>query len=273
VTEPRLEGRVAIVTGSTKGIGLEIARTFLAHGARVVVNSRTPKDVESAVEALGKEAPTGRVGGVPGNVGSYADCEKIVRRSIDLFQGVDILVNNAGISMVAPSLELTPQDWERTLGIDLSGPFYMSQLAARSMVERGGGSIVNVASILGLGGLPKRAAYCASKHGLVGLTKVLASEWAQYSIRVNTLSPGYIQTDMDAHDAVVGDYVASDIVGRTPMARYGTSGEVAKVALFLASTDSAYVTGENITVDGGWSAFAGWDRLLGQIKQPDASRR
>jgi 3-oxoacyl-[acyl-carrier protein] reductase len=273
VTEPRLEGRVAIVTGSTKGIGLEIARIFLAHGARVVINSRKPAEVEATVERLGSDAKSGQVAGAPGDVGSYADCERIVGRSVDLFQGVDILVNNAGVSMVAPSLELSPKDWERTLGIDLSGPFYMSQLAARSMVKRGGGSILNVASILGLGGLPKRAAYCASKHGLVGLTKVLASEWARYGIRVNTLSPGYIQTDMDVHDAAVGDYAESDIVGRTPMARYGTSEEVAKVALFLASADSAYVTGENITVDGGWSAYAGWDRLLAQINEPDASSK
>jgi 3-oxoacyl-[acyl-carrier protein] reductase len=182
------------------------------------------------------------------------------------YGGVDILVNNAGTSMVAPSLELRAEDWERTLRIDLSGPFYMSQLAARSMIERGGGSIVNISSILGLGGLPKRAAYCASKHGLLGLTKVLATEWATYGIRVNSVSPGYIQTDMDTHDSSVGDYTESDIMGRTPLARYGTSEEVAKVTLFLASKDSAYVTGESLAVDGGWTAYAGWDKLLHQIR-------
>jgi 3-oxoacyl-[acyl-carrier protein] reductase len=266
VTSSRLDRRVAIVTGSTKGIGYEVARAFLAEGARVIINSRKPAEVDATVARLGKEAEPDRVRGVPGDVASYAECERIVAGSVRHFGGVDVLVNNAGISMVAPSLELSPADWERTLGTDLSGPFYLSQHSARSMIARGGGSVINVSSILGLGGLPKRAAYCASKHGLIGLTQVLAAEWAHYGIRVNSIAPGYIRTDMDSHDSVAGDYEEADIVGRTPLARYGTSEEVASVAVFLASAESAYVTGANITVDGGWTTFAGWERLLTQLK-------
>jgi 3-oxoacyl-[acyl-carrier protein] reductase len=268
VSAPRLDGRVAIVTGSTKGIGLEIARLFLDHGAKVVVNSRSSGDVADVVRQL---APPGReesVTGVPGNVASPSVCDRLVDTAVRQFGGVDILVNNAGISMVSPSLELSSEDWVRTLQINLSGPFYMSQSCARGMITRGGGSIVNISSILGVAGLPKRAAYCASKHGLIGLTKVLAAEWAHLGIRVNAISPGYIQTEMDAHDSVEGDYSESDILGRTPLARYGTTTEVAELALFLAGAESQYVTGANVTVDGGWTAYAGWDRLLTQLRPP-----
>jgi 3-oxoacyl-[acyl-carrier protein] reductase len=267
VKDGPLADRIAVITGSTKGIGLEIARTYLASGARVMLNSRSPKDVEAARDRLAGESGPESVDGLAADVGELSECKRLVEAARARFGGIDILVNNAGTSMVSPSLELSAEDWERTLRTDLSGPFYMARTCAPAMIARGGGSIINISSILGLGGLPKRAAYSASKHGLIGLTKVLATEWACYQIRVNAISPGYIRTDMDTHDAVVGDYTEQDIEGRTPLGRYGTAQEVARVALFLASQDSAYVTGESIAVDGGWTAYAGWDKLLGQIRR------
>ncbi len=263
---PLLANKICIITGSTRGIGLEIARLFLHHGARVVINSRKRSNVEFTVSKLAKEFGDKSNLGSTADVGVYSDCERLVNETIAHFGSVDVLVNNAGISMVSPSIELRKEDWERTIGTDLSGAFYMSQMVARHMIKKGwSGSIINISSILGEGGLPKRAAYCAAKHGLIGLTKVLATEWARSGIRVNAISPGYIKTEMDTKDSVVGDYSESDIEGRTPMGRYGTSKEVAEVALFLASSASAYITGANITVDGGWTSYAGWDRLLAQL--------
>lgn len=260
-----LENQACIITGSTRGIGLAIAKLFLRYGAKVVINSRHHSEVQTTVSKLAEEFDPGNVLSSVADVGMYSDCERLVNETVVHFGGVEVLINNAGISMVSPSIELRKEDWDRTIGTDLSGAFYMSQLVARHMIKKGSGSIINISSILGEGGLPKRAAYCAAKHGLIGLTKALATEWAHSGIRVNAISPGYIMTEMDTKDSVVGDYSESDIKGRTPLGRYGTSEEVAQVALFLASPASAYVTAANITVDGGWSSYAGWDRLLAQL--------
>lgn len=266
MTGPSLEGRVAIVTGSTKGIGFHIAQRFLEEGARVVINSRSVEDVRRTAKSLLREVPKS-VLGVAADVGSAEECRKVVDATLSAFGAVDILVNNAGISMVAPSLDLSPEDWDRTLRIDLSGAFYMSQACARHMIPKEGGSIINISSILGQGGLPKRAAYCAAKHGLIGLTRSLATEWAHWGIRVNAISPGYIRTAMDVRDGATGDYTEFDILGRTPLGRYGLPEEVADLALFLAGPASSYISGADIPVDGGWTAYTGWDRLIGQLRE------
>ncbi len=261
-----IDGKTAIVTGSTKGIGLEIARLMLSAGADVLVNSRNQNDVEITVERLGSEHSQGKVRGVQGDVGIYEDCEELVRQAVEYFGKVDILVNNAGTSMISDSLELGRDDWERTIRTNLSGPFFMSQTCGRVMAKNGGGSIINISSMFGSGGVPKRLAYCASKHGLDGLTKTLATEWAHYNIRVNSLSPGYIKTPMDYGDQSSGGYSDDEINRRTPAGRYGTAIEVAKAVLFLASDFSSYITGANIPVDGGWLAYIGWDKLLSEIR-------
>jgi NAD(P)-dependent dehydrogenase (short-subunit alcohol dehydrogenase family) len=126
------------------------------------------------------------------------------------------------------------------------------------MLPRRAGSIINIGSILGMLGLPKRAAYCASKHGLIGLTKALGTEWGRQGVRVNCINPGYIKTPMDVHDQAVGDYTDADITRRTPAGRFGSAEDVAAAALWLASDESAYVTGTSVDVDGGWVAYAGW---------------
>lgn len=262
-----MKGKSVMITGSTKGIGLEIARIMLYSGANVVVNSRTHKDVENTVKGLQSDTKTnGSVAGLHCDVSVYENCEELAEFVVSNFGKINVLVNNAGTSMISDSLELKKEDWERTIKTNLSGPFYLSQVCGRVMAKNGGGSIVNISSMFGSGGVPKRLAYCSSKFGLNGLTKTLAAEWAHYNIRVNAVSPGYIETPMDQGDQTTGGYSEQDIRRRTPMGRYGTAREVAQVVLFLASDFSSYITGANLVVDGGWLAYVGWDKLLNEIK-------
>jgi 3-oxoacyl-[acyl-carrier protein] reductase len=254
--ELRLDGQVAVVTGSSMGIGKAIAQTFGQAGARVIVNSRDGERAKAAaaeLKALGIEA-------VP-VAADLAHPEEVARlfATVDRQWGqIDILVNNAGTAMVAPSEKLSLADWQRTLNLNLTAPFLCSQEAARRMIPRKRGVILNISSILGETGLAQRAAYCSTKHGLNGLTKVLAVEWARHGIRVLSINPAYIATAMDTETQESGDYTPADIQRRTPLGRYGTVEEVANAALFLASNAGSYMTGSRIDVDGGWLAHGGW---------------
>lgn len=252
--QARFAGKAAVVTGSTLGIGLEIARRFVAEGARVVINSRNPDRVDHAVKELGPEAATGCVA----DVGEESAADRLVSTALESFGRLDILVNNAGISMIQPALELSGAQWRRCLDINLSGGFYCSRAAAAAMKARGGGVIVNVASTAGFSGFPNRVAYAASKWGLIGMTETLASEWARHQIRVNAVAPAFIKTPMDETDSASGDYTVQDIAARTPLGRPGTPEEVAAVVLFLASDEASYLTGAALRVDGGWLAYGGW---------------
>jgi 3-oxoacyl-[acyl-carrier protein] reductase len=252
----RLDGRIAIVTGSSMGIGKAIARLYGRAGARVAINSRDEGRAQATADELSAEG----IEALP-VAADVARAEAIARlfAVVDERLGpVDILVNNAGTSMIAPSEQLSPADWQRTIDLNLTGPFLCAQEAARRMLPRGSGVIINISSILGESGLPMRAAYCASKHGLIGLTKVLAVEWASRGIRVHAINPAYIDTPMDTGDQSSGDYTRADVERRTPLRRYGTAEEVATTALFLASDASSYMTGSRIDVDGGWLAYGGW---------------
>ncbi|MBI4611814.1 MAG: glucose 1-dehydrogenase [Candidatus Rokubacteria bacterium] len=252
----KLKDRVAIVTGSSMGIGEAIARLYAQNGARVVINSRSLERARKVADELvraGFEALP-----IEADVAEGAEVDRMVRQTEERWGRLDILVNNAGTSMIAPSVELAEADWRRTLDVDLTGPFLCARAAARVMIARGGGVILNISSILGETGLQMRAAYCAAKHGLIGLTKVLAVEWARHRIRVVAINPGYIQTPMDVGDQSSGGYTPADIRRRTPQGRYGTADEVARCALFLASEDATYITGSVVNVDGGWLAYGGW---------------
>lgn len=252
----KLAGRVAIVTGSSMGIGEAIAVAVLREGARVVVNSREQKRADAVAARLAR--PGGEVLPLAADVSTRAGVDRLVDAALRRWSRVDVMVNNAGTSMIAPSVELGEADWRRTIDLNLTGAFLGCQAAARAMLPKGSGSIINIGSILGQLGLPKRAAYCASKHGLIGLTKVLGVEWGRQGVRVNCINPGYIKTPMDVHDQAVGDYTDADITRRTPAGRFGSVEEVAGAAVWLASDDSAYVTGTCVDVDGGWVAYGGW---------------
>jgi 3-oxoacyl-[acyl-carrier protein] reductase len=254
--ELRLDGQVAIITGSSMGIGKAIAQVYGEAGARVAINSRD----EGRARAVADELGTQGIEALPvaADVGTTAGVARLFAAVDARWGQVDVLVNNAGTSMIGPSEALPLADWQRTLDLNLTGPFLCAQEAARRMMPRRRGVIINIASILGETALPMRAAYAATKHGLNGLTKVLAVEWARHGIRVHSINPAYIATPMDTGDQVSGDYTTADIHRRTPLGRYGTAEEVANAALFLASEASSYMTGSRVDVDGGWLAYGGW---------------
>ena len=252
----KLDGRVAVVTGSSGGIGEAIARVYAHEGARHVDHSRVQSRADRVARGLAQEGHDAMA--IAGDVREPATAARLVDAAIARWSRLDILVNNAGTSMIGPSESLPEEGWRLTLDTNLSGAFFCAQAAARAMIPHHRGVILNVSSILGEVGLPRRAAYCASKHGLIGLTKVLGAEWARHGIRVVCIDPGYIKTPMDTRDQGTGDYTDADIERRTPSGRYGTVDEVARAALFAASDDASYITGSHITVDGGWVSYGGW---------------
>ena len=259
MSEPsgRLQGRVAVVTGSSGGIGLAIATEFAREGASVVVNSRDAGRAEQAASSLAEQGLS--VFGFAADIRRPADAQALAGAAVERYGRLDIWVNNAGINVIKPALELSPEEWVQVIETNLNGCFYGAQAAGRYMVPRRSGVIIQIGSIIGEVGLPRRAPYTTAKHGLIGLTKVLATEWARDNVRVVCLDPGYVATGLAIKSqARGGTFTAADIERRTPMGRLAEPVEVARVAVFLASDDASYITGSHITVDGGWVAYGGW---------------
>jgi NAD(P)-dependent dehydrogenase (short-subunit alcohol dehydrogenase family) len=199
---------------------------------------------------------------VTGDVSSEDTAHRVSRAALDAFARVDVLVNNAGISHIAPAETTTLSDWERVLAVNLTGPFLLSREVGRHMLERGQGSIVNIASVTGLLGVADRSAYNASKHGLVGLTRTLAAEWGGRGVRCNAVCPGWVKTEMDAVDQAAGTYADTDITGRIPMNRFASPDDVAQAVAFLADPAlSGFVNGHTLSVDGGWYGDGSWESL------------
>jgi len=252
----KLQGRVAIITGSSKGIGEALARAFAREGAQVVVNGRTEERAEEVAQWLRAEGHDVIV--VAGDVRDKSTADRLVEAALKRWGRLDILVNNAGVSVRGPSETLPEEGWRLTVDTNLTGAFFCAQAAARAMLPRRSGVILNISSIIGETGLPQRAAYCASKHGLIGLTKVLGTEWAGKGIRVVSIDPGYVKTPNLEKDLASGLYSSAEIERRTPIGRPANTDEVASVAVFLASDEASYITGSTIMVDGGWVAYGGW---------------
>jgi NAD(P)-dependent dehydrogenase (short-subunit alcohol dehydrogenase family) len=247
---PALNGRTALVTGSSRGIGLAVARALAAAGARVVLNSRDPDAVRAAAEQVGNGAV-----GIAADLGSPAGAAGLVDGALEALGSLDILVNNAGMAMAAESIELSAANWQRTIDVDLSAVFYCAQAAGRHMLARGAGAIVNISSIQAFTPLARRVAYAASKAGVIGVTKALAVEWAP-AVRVNAVAPGYVATQMVEELVLSGRVNAEAIAARTPMRRMAQPEEIAAAVVFLASDAAGYITGETLMVDGGWSSWA-----------------
>ena len=250
----RLQGKTAIVTGSTKGIGLGIARAFAREGAVVVVNARGGKDCQAVAAEIGKEGR--RAIAIPADLSRSDEVRRLAREAEGALGGrVDILVNNVGQPRVAPSVDLPEADYRYTLDLNLTAYFLLSQEVGRGMLGWKSGAIVNVSSINGTIAFPERLAYCVSKAGVNMLTKVMAIEWAGQGVRVNAIAPGYVATEMVKGLAAKGILDRERLSRRTPMGRLGLPEEVAEAAVFLASNAAAFVTGSVLTVDGGWTAY------------------
>ena len=250
--------RVAMVTGAARGIGREVALTLAQKGYWVAANDLVPpEETLKALRNFGAAALS-----LPGDVSDEAVVLGMVEAVMDEFGQVDVLVNNAGVSFITPAEETALADWRRVLEVNLTGPFLMSREFGNAMLERGSGSIVNISSVAGLLGIADRAAYNASKHGLIGLTRTLAAEWGGRGVRVNAVCPGWVKTEMDQEDQASGDYTDEDIEGRTPMACFATPENIAQAVAFLAAPElSGYVNGHALSVDGGWYGDGSWESL------------
>jgi NAD(P)-dependent dehydrogenase (short-subunit alcohol dehydrogenase family) len=245
--------QTAVITGAAKGLGLVTARLFADVGYRVVLTDVQPLD--AVLETFAGDAASA----LSGDVSSEAFVTALAAH-VAALGGADVLVNNAGISMIRAAEETTLDEWNRMMAINLAGPFLLCRELGKQMLAKGAGSIVNVASIAGLGGVIHRAAYNASKHGLVGLTRTLAGEWSGRGVRVNAVCPGWIKTEMDIKDMGSGAYTDADIESRVPMARFASPEDVAAAILFLAR-DGKFVNGVALPVDGGWTGDSSWDAL------------
>lgn len=251
----RLKEKVAVVTGTGAGIGKSIAEVFAREGAKVVCGSRRAVNGQPVVDAIVAEG--GNAVFVQCDVSVEEDVEKLFNEAIATYSRVDILVNNAGVNFAKPFEDIEPDDWDRIVNTDLRGTYLCCRRAVREMLETGGGAIVNIATVHTLACLPGAAPYDAAKWGMVGLTKSLAVEYASRNIRVNALSPGLIDTQMwDDIQAAAPDLEQCLAFWRAniPMGRVGTTEEIAKAAVFMASDDAGYMTGANVLVDGGMTS-------------------
>lgn len=243
-----LDGKVAVVTGASSGLGVAFATGLADAGADIAICARRVErlqETQRAVQARGR-----RCVAVEADVSVPEDCQRVVRRAVEDLGRVDVLINNAGMGTAVPALREAPEDFRRVVDVNLNGSYFMAQACAAAMRQSGGGSVVNIGSILGLtsAGLPQ-AAYSATKAAIIGLTRDLAQQWTgRYNIRVNALAPGFFDSEMTEQ------YPEGYIEGRlqrVPAGRVGEAEELVAAALFLASDASSYVTGIVLPVDGG----------------------
>jgi NAD(P)-dependent dehydrogenase (short-subunit alcohol dehydrogenase family) len=242
-----------LITGASRGIGYAVAHEFLALGARVAINGRTEQSVATAITKLGGGD---RLIAAPGSVGTVDGCESIVSAAVEGLGGLDILVNNAGVCIDSTIEEADEATWDETLNVNLKGTFFCVR-AALPAIRKSGGAIVNMASVSGLQGSAEGAMYCASKGGVVNLTRALAMELAP-DIRVNCVCPGWVDTDMLRRDYVdlAADPAAAEreAIEESPLKRVATPEEIAKAIVYLASYDARFITGIALPMDGGLSA-------------------
>ncbi len=251
----RLDGRIALVTGASYGIGMAMAKALASAGASIVFNDRNPERVENALKEYHDAGIDAR-----GYLFDVTD-EDAVRSSIERICAevgiIDILVNNAGIIKRIPALDMSPADFREVIDVDLTGPFIMSKAVAPGMIKKGAGKIINICSMMSELGRETVSAYAAAKGGLKMLTRNLACEWAEHNIQVNGIGPGYIATPQTAPLREAGHPFNSFIIGRTPAARWGTPEDLEGPVVFLASRASDFINGHILYVDGGILAYIG----------------
>src|SRR6056297_2078211 len=246
-----LKNKVAIVTGARRGIGKAIALELAKKGASVVVsdiNLEEQKQVVEEIKELGQKALA-----IKADVTSREEVENMVQKTIDKFGRIDILVNNAGISGLKPFQDITEEDWDKVLDINLKGNFLCTKAVSKHMIKQESGKIISIASIAGKVGFRNASAYCASKAGIVNLTKELALELAPKNMNVNAIAPGIIKTKM-TEDMLEDENQKKALMQSIPLNRAGGPEEIGKAAAFLASNDADYITGHTLVIDGGWLA-------------------
>ena len=252
------KAKIAVITGAAQGIGRRAAEVLAEHGyALALADLQEPTQTLKAVTEARAEAIA-----LVGDISDEAAVERFSRTAMEKWGRVDVLVNNAGISFIENAEKIRAADFRRVLEVNLVAPFSLAKAFGAAMLKQGSGSIVNVASIAGLVGVADRAAYNASKHGLIGLTRTLAAEWGGRGVRVNAVCPGWVKTEMDHADQAGGNYTDADITGRVPMGRFASPDDIARAIAFLADDkQSGFVNGHALVVDGGWTADGSWESL------------
>lgn len=246
-----LTGKVALVTGGSKGIGYGMAYALGAYGAQVVITSRGIEEGKQAENRL-NEAKL-KAAYIPSDVTKKEDVDELVKKIVNDYGSIDILINNAGMNIRKPLVEVEESDWDQVLNVNLKGIFIVGQAVAKQMIQKEYGRIINISSILGTIGMPNQTTYAASKGGINQVTKVWAEELAPYNITVNAVGPGYIRTPM-TEDWLSDSDRYQNIVNSTMQKRVGELSDLAGPIVFLASDASSYITGQVLNIDGGWTA-------------------
>ena len=242
----RLENRVAVITGAARGIGFSIAEVFAAHGAITVITDMSDEQVNTAVSALKDKGYL--VDGFAMNVTDSERVEACFKEIVEKYKKIDILVNNAGITKDNLIMRMSEEDWDAVINVNLKGTFICTKKISRIMLNEKYGSIINIASVIGIMGNAAQANYAASKGGIIALTKSTAKEFASRNIRCNAVAPGFIKTEMTA---VLDEKVVEEYAKAIPLKKMGNPSDVANLCLFLASDEASYITGQTINVDGG----------------------
>ncbi len=242
----RLEGKVTLITGGAQGIGKSIALRMASEGSVIAVADMNRERAEEAAQEIIRGGGTAKAFFM--NVSDDVSVDASVEEVLDAFGRIDVLINNAGITRDNLMIRMKKEDWDLVLAVNLTGTFLVSKSVVRHMMKARRGSIINIASVVGLMGNAGQANYSATKAGVIGLTKTMAKEFASRGVTVNAIAPGYIQTEMTEH---LSDEAKQAFMTVIPLKRPGTPGDVAAVAAFLASPDAAYLTGQVISVDGG----------------------
>ncbi len=250
--------KLAVITGAAQGIGRRTAEVFAAAGYSLAL-----LDLQPCTATLASVASAAHdAGSFTGDISDESVVETVASQIAARLERVDVLVNNAGISSIAPAESIDAKTFRRVLEVNLVAPFLLARAFGKTMLAQRSGCVVNVASIAGLFGVADRAAYNASKHGLIGLTRTLAAEWGGRGVRCNAVCPGWVKTEMDAADQANGTYTDEDIIGVNPMGRFATPDDIARAILFLADpAQSGFVNGHALVVDGGWTTDASWQSL------------
>jgi len=247
----RLEGKIALVTGSAQGLGKEIALTLAQNGCSLVLTDIVyPEETAKQIEEIGSRSIS-----VKADISDETEVKNMVEKAISEYKKVDILVNNAGISQLSytGTEDLPIEEWDKIIAVNLRGTFLCCKHIGKQMIGSGGGSIINISTTAGMTGVPRAPAYCASKAGIILLTKSLALEWVRYNIRVNAIAPHYLETEL-TKGLRASEKVYDGLVKQIPMRRFAKPAEVMGTVLLLSSPASSYITGAVMVVDGGFLA-------------------